>query len=128
MAKPVNIVASMMRTWCVIALVMVGFAHAPIVAAPLGSVEMTAYLLPNGTSPVFCINDEASTKPVKAVSHGCEACRLSAAALLPAPTGVAERIVHFLPVDIALVREATLARWLYPPNARPRAPPAVMSS
>lgn len=118
-----TILAGLIRLWCVFALVMVGFGHAPLAAAPFGPVERAAYVLPDGTLPVFCINDTADTKPAKVVSHGCDACRLSGSVLPPAPPYAGERIAFSQPMALAFVRAVLLVQRLYPPSARPRAPP-----
>jgi hypothetical protein len=123
MARATNIFAGMIRLWCVLALVMVGFAHQPVSATPFGPVEQAAYVLPDGTLPVFCINDVVDTKPAKFSLHGCDACRLSASILLPPPPQAGGRIAFSRPAELGVIVAVSLVQRLYPPNARPRAPP-----
>jgi hypothetical protein len=112
----------------VLALVMVGFAHRPLMAAPYDGVDMTAYLLPDGTLPVICVDGKADDKPEKMAYHGCDACRLSASILLAEPPVAMVRIAHSAPADLAAIRRIFLPQRLYPPNARPRAPPVLLFS
>lgn len=74
---------------CALAFLMLGFAHKPPVAdaGQIPASEIAAYILPDGTLPVLCLPSQDG----KAKHHGhetgsvCEACRLAAATILPAP-------------------------------------------
>lgn len=110
-----------LRLICVLALMMVGFAHQPMaVAAP--SASLPVYTLPDGSVATLCIPGEDSS-PRQAASRMCEACCLVNAALLPSPPSVGDiAILHSTEVKV-FVREHRLAKALYPPSSGPRAPP-----
>lgn len=118
------------RLLCVCALLALAFAHRPIAvqAADLPVEELAAYTLPDGTVPVLCLagTDHGDHEQHSGFgSTGCEACRLSAAILLPVPplVGVARAA---LSADVPLPpRVEAFVRQLFPPNAAPRAPPSV---
>ncbi len=120
----------LLRIVCAIALVFVGFAHqAPAIAAdrtdPANFVE---YTLPDGTLPTLCVTvtdaDGKTTTGGKLHNHGCEACRIGASVLVPAPADVSGSAVAFLIRADAPVRVEAFRRQIYPPNTGPRAPPS----
>ena len=118
----------LVRILCAIALLSVGFAHRPAVsAAELTPLELAQYRLPDGTLPVLCVTERTpdGKEHSKAYMPGCEACRISAAILLPTPpTDICEHLT-FVREDIVVARSETFRRQLYPPNSGPRAPPAL---
>jgi len=122
MAKWASIRSIATRLICVMALVMVGFAHKPVEAAPL-SVQLAAYLLPDGNLPSLCLTDDGSQPKGMVKDHGCDACRLSAAVITPTPPGLAGQTIAFSTVVRIFEREHRLVRALYPPSSGPRAPP-----
>jgi hypothetical protein len=76
---------------CAFAFLLLGLVHRPPVAdaAPIPPGEVAAYLLPDGTLPVLCL-PSTEGKPHHREHEGapfCEACRLAAAIMLPAPAG-----------------------------------------
>jgi hypothetical protein len=83
------------RISCAFALVLVGFAHqAPAFAnGAFIPDELSEYVLPDGTAPVICTIGKAqpSHHNGKLHAHGCEACRISASIVLPAPVFTAWR-------------------------------------
>ncbi|MGV1755532.1 hypothetical protein ACQZ6F_11565 [Rhizobium sp. A22-96] len=118
----------LVRILCAIALLSVGFAHRPAVAsaAELTPVELAQYRLPDGTLPVLCVTERTpdGKEHSKAYMPGCEACRISAAILLPTPpTDICEHLA-FVREDIVVTRDEAFRRQLYPPNSGPRAPPS----
>jgi hypothetical protein len=121
---PVLRSVTLLRVICVFALVMIGFAHRPVAADPV-KLQFAAYILPDGTLPTLCLN-EAPTQPEKGVlyNHGCEACRLSAAILLPEPPSIAAQAAEFATVARTIERQYELELALYPPSSGPRAPPS----
>ncbi|TIX91401.1 hypothetical protein [Rhizobium sp. P44RR-XXIV] len=118
----------LVRILCAMALLSVGFAHRPAVsAAELTPLELAQYRLPDGTLPVLCVTERTpdGKEHSKAYMPGCEACRISAAILLPTPpTDICEHLA-FVREDVVVPRSETFRRQLYPPNSGPRAPPAL---
>lgn len=118
----------MVRVLCTLALLFVGFAHEPAVGQqrPIPATELAQYVLPDGTLPGLCLSSRHGKD-----SHGegdrrsgCEACRLSAAVLLPAPQhGAGEPILAEADRNVAFRTEAHY-RQLFPPNTAPRGPPS----
>lgn len=85
-----NTFSTVTRLLCVIALLVVGFAHRMPAASPQPDVDLSAYALPDGTLPVICHSpagtDDGSGNPV--FFSDCEFCRLASAAVLPTPHDV----------------------------------------
>jgi hypothetical protein len=118
----------LVRILCAVALLSVGFAHRPAVsAAELTPVELAQYRLPDGTLPVLCVTERTpdGKEHSKAYMPGCEACRISAAALLPTPPMDICEHLALVREDIVVTRDEAFRRQLYPPNSGPRAPPAL---
>ncbi|MFN3718280.1 MAG: hypothetical protein ACK4UW_05165 [Rhizobium rhizophilum] len=115
------------RMICVVALVLLGLAHRPVAApAPqLSPDEIAALMLPDGSLPELCLpSDDGKGKPHTAASD-CEACRISAAVLLPAPAdAVGKRMTMTASVVLPQPAEAHF-RQLFPPDTHPRAPPVT---
>jgi len=99
-AAEAGIVRWLVRISCVVALVLVGFAHqAPAFAdGEFIPDELSEFVLPDGTAPVICTVDKAQPTHhnSKVHAHGCEACRISASTVLPAPAFVAWRGIAIL--------------------------------
>ena len=120
-------IAKLVRMLCALALLMVGFAH-KVPALDHGSIplsEIAHYTLPDGTLPKLCLSSDhgATNHNDHGYGSGCEACRLSASVLLPAPPDAAgepllREIDRFIPS-----RSEAHYRQLFPPNAFPRGPP-----
>jgi hypothetical protein len=117
-----------LRILCAVALVFVGFAH-QLPAAAAGEfdpAELAQYVLPDGTLPTLCVtttDKSGQDQHDKAHSHGCEACRISAAILLPA-ADIAGAVIPFAPAVELPIRTEAFHRQLFPPNTGPRAPPS----
>lgn len=115
------------HAFCMLALIAVGFAHKipNASASPLTPAEIAAYTLPDGTLPVLCIADYATADHdhKHKADGGCEACRISASILLPAPADTGgllvklERKLTFQRID------APIFARIFSPNTSPRAPP-----
>lgn len=120
-----------LRILCAIVLICVGFAHQPVfTAASTDFQEFSQYVLPDGSIPVICISDweggDNSHPDVKYPERNCEACRLSAGAILPAPAtlnneAATQKALRFLPYDDAIFSEPLTH------GAAPRAPPALLA-
>ncbi len=119
----------MVRALCTLALLFVGFAHKPAMAAPWlpAATELAQYVLPDGTLPVLCLSSEhgKASHDGQDKGSGCEACRLSASVLLPVPqAGALEPILREIARSMPLRAEAH-HRQLFPPNTAPRGPPSA---
>lgn len=120
--------ADWVRILCVLALVMVGFAHKPVAAhaAPSTS-EIAAYALPDGSLPTLCLGSDDSDGKNGMASRGCDACRLTSTSLPPMPADVTGEILR-RPADMVVhARTEAIFRSLYPPSTGPRAPPRILS-
>ncbi len=124
----------MVRMVCALALLFVGLAHTPPVAiaadhvSPAG--EMARYTLPDGSIPVLCLpsTDGKAKQQHNEPGSGCEACRLSASLLLPAPPDASVQTTLRQPLGFLPGREEAFYRQLFPPNAAPRGPPSGLVS
>ncbi|WP_338012481.1 hypothetical protein [Rhizobium sp. Root708] len=119
-----------MRIVCALALVFVGFAHQlPALAASPAPGDFSAFVLPDGALPTLCVTVSSETgkaHPDKAHMSGCEACRISAAVILPMPSelgGIRSDVL--LKAELPM-RAVVIARKLLTPNTGPRAPPASL--
>lgn len=113
---------------CVVALVLLGLAHRPAVSPgpQLSPQEIAALTLPDGTLPELCLPSDEGTGKSHVASSDCEACRISAAVLLPAPAdAVGSRMPLIAAVTLPQPAEAHV-RQLFPPSSHPRAPPATV--
>lgn len=129
MAQRISRLAAAIRLIAALALLMIGFAHQPVVANPL-ALKFAAYTLPDGTLPFFCLNDDGS-QPVKdskgiVHDHSCDACRLSASVLMPTPPDLSGRSLDLAAIRPVVEQDFRLARTLHPPNSGPRAPPGIV--
>lgn len=122
MRKASTLLSGFLRLACVLALVMIGFAHKPVAAYPAVA-QLPVYQLPDGSFASICF-DEHDTKPHAAKDFGCEACRLTSAILLPAAPAIGGLAVSFAEKASVFERRERRVRTLYPPSSGPRAPPA----
>lgn len=125
MQKASDMLRGILRLACVIALVMVGFVHKPVSAYP-AEAQMPVYALPDGTFASICLADH-DFKPHALKDFGCDACRLASAILVPLPPTVQAAAIVFAEQAKVFERRQHLARPLYPPSSRPRAPPLAAS-
>ncbi|MGF6177144.1 hypothetical protein [Ensifer sp. 4252] len=119
-----------MRMFCALAVLLLGFAHqAPAAATTLSSTERAQFALPDGSLPDLCLpgagDDDGSGKPLSH-SHFCGACRVFWA-LLAAPADAADTIVRKTEMLLPPEQPVASARSQLPPNASPRGPPASSS-
>ena len=118
--------AACLRILCAVALLSVGFAHRPVMAANAPSAaELAQYVLPDGTLPDLCLDGMVDGKEKHAAPLKCEACRIVGGLLLPAPanlSGVRLAFRHVSPLPP--VAEA-LPSHRERPGAPPRAPPVL---
>lgn len=115
------------RMICVVALILLGLGHRPAISSvpELSPQEIAALTLPDGTVPELCLPSEDGKGKVHAAASDCEACRIAAAALLPAPADdVGIRMSLTAAVSLPQPAEAHF-RQLFPPASHPRAPPVT---
>lgn len=114
------------RLLSAVALILLAFAHKPVVVAQYSPAELAAFALPDGSLPVLCLPSGAEHDDGKyAHDAPCDACRISSASLLAVPEcdfGPRLLAAHFsLPLpDVPLLRHEA-----FPPAAPPQAPPIV---
>lgn len=127
MAAITSDMAKLVRMLCAIALLSVGFAHkTPVIESAIPLSEISAYTLPDGTLPVLCLpgHDENGKHHSPDFGNGCEACRITASIVVPAPAdSIGQAIVVAAEIQLPIRREA-FYRQLFPPNTSPRGPPA----
>lgn len=115
--------AHFVRLACVLALVVVAFAHRPGLLPPgvMPAEQLAAYVLPDGTLPDLCLPETGGKGAFKA--KPCEFCRTAGSALLPEPPVVAAALglVPALPGSIRDRHAAPAAPGF--PAAPPRGPP-----
>lgn len=125
----------LIRFICVLAFVVVGFAHkVPTLVDGSAQTEFSQYILPDGTLPTLCITsaDEHAhggdnSSHNHATAPDCEACRLAASVMLPQQADVIGQPARFHSnANHNVVRE-TPTKPLFPPNTGPRAPPVSLT-
>ncbi len=115
---------------CACAMLLVASVHQPPtirLAASQGSdlFDLSDYALPDGSLPVICLTDSGESGDPAKVKHrsGCEACRLTAAPALLAPSNAVYRSADYRrrvePIPEDNVRLGVAPRS----PAAPRAPP-----
>ena len=122
--------AKFVRILCAIALLCLGFSHQPPTAdaASISISDFEQYVLPDGTSPVLCLSDmDGQSHGGKKAGNGCEACRLSASILLPAPGDVSGWLIP-RPADRFIKQKADTVVWRHlTACASPRGPPSGLT-
>ncbi|RCS24926.1 hypothetical protein DUT91_05625 [Phyllobacterium salinisoli] len=121
---------NMVRFFCAFALVLLAFAHKPVILSPNSGIDLSAYTLPDGTVPVLCLpsggnGDTHDHRDEHQYGNACEACRISAAFACPVPPKTAGPVLS--PGEIIAFAPAVPVIWrdTYPPSAPPQAPPFV---
>lgn len=114
------------RMLCVLSLVLVAFAHKPLDVSnqleAYAGVDISAYILPDGTLPDLCLTDEGDDSHHAGNNH-CEACRIASSVDLPLPfsgleiTGTSQSAKPTFPQGVRF------SRLILRPGASPRGPP-----
>lgn len=117
-----------LRMLCALALLFAGLVHRPPAASahPLPPLELSQYVLPDGSLPVLCLpsQDDHQGHSGHEAPGPCEACRLAGAVILPAPADLEGRP---LPRMVERLRPPLVApdhRQPFEPNTAPRGPPS----
>jgi len=112
-----------LRILCAVALLFVGFAHQPAAAGQPTILELTDYVLPDGSMADLCIGNTVDGKAKHTGPVKCEACRIGGAMLMPQPADLAGvALAYRVVADRPLVAECLHSRRDRP-GAPPRAPP-----
>lgn len=113
------------RLVCALALLFVGFAHQPVAVSGLSPAEVALYTLPDGTLPDLCIGGDADGhhQQKHAAKQDCEACRISAAVLLPQPADTVGIALSRGTVAVLLPSADLVHRQVLSLATAPRAPP-----
>ena len=120
MKPKVKIATMILRMFCAMVFLSVGFGHR-MPAAMASDVQSFAYALPDGTFADLCIADQGR-------KHGqpageCEACRLAGAALLPEPADQSWLLGQFGDLGGIIPAESTVRSGHLLDRPRLRGPP-----
>ena len=110
-----------LRIFCAMLLVSLAFAHRPVIASP--AIDMTGYVLPDGSVSSLCLPDQDG-KQGKHIDHGCEACRFASNLAMPLPPTDAEGFSGEPRAAIFAFAPEPFHPLNFPPNAPPRGPPS----
>lgn len=117
-----------LRLLCALALLFVGFVHRPMIIdiGQNSPNEIVQFALPDGTLPTLCISfkrGEDGNGHQNGMS-GCEACRLTATALLPTPADTTGEPI-FRAIEGRTERSTdSFYRQVFPSNTSARGPPS----
>ena len=75
----------LLRMLCALSLLLLGLAHQAPQAVASEGYDAAAYVLPDGTFASLCVTVNDTDGKTVAFKPNCEACRLSASVILPAP-------------------------------------------
>lgn len=116
-----------LRMLCALAMLAVGFSHSMPVQAFAKPLNLSAYMLPDGTRPVICVTDINPEKDNQRNGHlparDCEACQIGQVILLAAPPATFPLPARVVPCPMLPMTAEMLSRPRLPPNTGPRAPP-----
>lgn len=115
--------AACLRILCAVALLFIGFAHQPASATAPTALELTQYVLPDGSLPDLCLNDRVDGKATHVTLVKCEACRIGSAMLVPVPADIEGVALVFRSVAAFPLVEEALPSRRERPGSPPRAPP-----
>ncbi|PWW02041.1 hypothetical protein DFR52_102706 [Hoeflea marina] len=118
-------IAGWARFFCVLSLVLVGFAHRPVAVASPAAAELSAYALPDGSLPSFCLPGDGSDGKSGARSGHCEFCRIAAGAMLPSPLAVADTMFVLVGQAHPPAADDRPASRVFAPGTPPRGPPLL---
>lgn len=113
----------LLRFACIMALAFVAHAHRPVSLSAASSVDLAAYVLPDGTLPIICHAGSAGEQDTHP-DRLCDFCHIASGSALPSPPDGAPAIV-FAGKGTPLGAEQACAvrRRCFPPSAPPHGPP-----
>lgn len=118
-------IAGLARFFCVLSLVLVGFAHRPVVYAAPITTDLSAYVLPDGSLPSFCQAGVGSDGQPGARSGHCEFCRIAGAAVLPSPLATPDAMFVLVRTAHVFAADDRPAARVFAPGTPPRGPPLL---
>lgn len=117
--------SGLVRMLCALSLLLVAFAHKPLVTSAAASaydgVNIADYVLPDGTLPDLCLSDEEGGHH-SGFNH-CEACRIFASADVPSPLDVFVINRRNIAAHLVTQQDDRFVRSFLRPGASPRGPP-----
>lgn len=129
--KSTTIEQWLVRIFCAVVLLFVGFAHQPpVIQTSAGPIDVSQYVLSDGSLPIFCITDNGDDGTAHGkmhMVHGCEVCQIVASVVIPAPSDVPG---YRAPMSLAVAFRGIVdlfSRPLFPPNVGPTGPPQSAS-
>ncbi len=122
--RATGVVHRIVRVILALLLVMAGLSHQPLPGVvDIGTRDLSAYVLPDGTIPELCISTEDGGAHHYGAATTCEACLIASSALLPTPVDVVGRRM-VIAVDVAAPSLGDRCyRRLFSASTAPRAPP-----
>jgi len=118
--------SGLVRMLCALSLLLVAFAHKPIVSSATASayagVNVADFVLPDGTLPDLCL-DSGGTGEHASAGH-CEACRIVSSVDLPSPFDGYVINRWIAPAELTVLRDASFTHPALRPGASPRGPPS----
>lgn len=116
--------SGLVRMLCALSLLLVAFAHKPLISSAYADVNIADFVLPDGTLPDLCLDSEGTGKGSHAVAGQCEACRIVSSVDLPGPLG--DYVVNrwIAPAELTVLRDARFTHPALRPGASPRGPPS----
>lgn len=107
---------------CAIALVWASVAHRPIIISNTSqTVDLSAYVLPDGTIPVICFGGEGDGKNTS--SQACPFCTLASAVIFPEPPQLFARVINTVRFVDPVCKKAPLSKTVILAGAPPTGPP-----
>ena len=117
----------MVRMLCVLSLLLVAFAHKPLLssaeASAYAGVDVAEFVLPDGTLPSLCLDGEQDGH--HSVASHCEACRIVSSVDLPSPFDGYVVIRLSAAAELSVPQDARFTRPFLRANASPRGPPRI---
>lgn len=114
--------SGLLRTLCAVAFLSLAFAHKPpqVMAAAFETVSLQ---LPDGTYADLCIGEAGTKHPL--ATQFCEACMLSASALLPTPDPHGWLLSSFASLRNSAATPSDVPVALAVDRPRSRGPPSI---
>lgn len=107
---------------CAIALVWASFAHRPIIISTTSqTVDLSAYVLPDGTIPTICFGGQGDGKSTS--YQGCEYCTLANAIIFPQAPQLFARVINTVRFVDPVCEKAPIPKSINLVGTPPTGPP-----